>query len=220
MLTGNRIEQFLPGFLKRALGGVHDIRLAIGESLDQAITAAQLLKAQLMANRLNGFDEYYASAQRAADLNLIGASRFVFKRDDETWDDFETRLRFFPTDVRWFGTMAGIIQELERTGLTVDSIEELRDERNRFIVLALADQCGITEDQLSHVFGLGDEDPYVRGDRGYGLEDCEDFMFLVRLSGTSPYAKQDIKSILKQVKPPYTKAFVFFPNEQVAEEVV
>jgi hypothetical protein len=219
MLTGDRIEQFLPGFLKRALGGISDICQAIGEALGQAITAAQLLKAQLMANRLDGFDEYYASAQRLADLNLIGASRFVFKRDDETWEDFEMRLRLFPTDVPWFGTAAGIIQELERTGLTVDSVEELREERDRFIVLSLADQCGKTEDQLSHVFALGDEDPYVRGDRGYGLVDSEDFTFLVRLSGASLYAKQDVKSILKQVKPPYTKAFIFFPNAQVAEEV-
>ncbi len=220
MPSGNRLEQFLPGFLKRALGGISDICQAVGESLDEAITAAQLLKAQLMANRLEGFDEYYASAQRIADLNLIGASRFVFKRDDETWDDFEMRLRLFPTDVRWFGTQAGIIRELERTGLTVDSIEELRDERNRFIVLSLADQCGKAEDQLSHVFDLNAEDPYVRGDRGYGLEDSEDFMFLVRLSGSSGYSKQDVKAILKQVKPPYTKSYVFFPNQQTAEEVV
>ncbi|HEX7319728.1 MAG TPA: hypothetical protein VF399_05155 [bacterium] len=220
MLLGDRIWQFLPGFLKRIKNGIYDICLAIGEALDEIIEEAQKLKAQLMANRLTGFDEYYASDQRKADLNLIGSSRFVFKRDDESWDDYETRLQQFVNDVWWFGTEAGIIRELERTGLTVDSIEELRDEPYRFIILSLADQCGKPEDQLSHVFDLDAEDPSVRGDRTYGIEDSEDFQFLVRLSGISSYSKQDIKTILKQTKPPYTKGYVFFPGFQVAEEVV
>lgn len=221
MLCGDRIWKILPGFLKRKPNGImYDICLAKGEALDEIITAAQKLKPQGMANQIAGFGSYYSSDDRKRDLNLIGASRFVFKRDSETWSEFETRLQQFPDDVKWFGTEKGITKELERTGLTVDSIKELRDEIYRFIVLSLADQCSQPEDQLSHVFNLGEEDLSVRGTRTYSVEDCEDFIFLVYLSGATSYSKKEVKSILKLTKPPYTKGYIFFPGESVAEEVV
>lgn len=221
MLCGNRICKFLPGFLKRKEDGiVNDVCQAIGTALDEVITAADKLKAQSMANRLVGYSEYYSSDDRKRDLTLIGSSRFVFKRNGESWDDFETRLQQFPDDVPWFGTEKGIIKEIERTGLVVDLIGEMRDDPYRFIVLSLADQCLVPEDQISHVFALGEEEETVRGSRTFGLTGCEDFIFLVYLSGETDYSKSGVKTTLKLTKPPYTKAYVFFPGESVAEEVV
>jgi len=221
MLCGNRIWKFLPGFLKRKEGGiVNDVCQAIGTAFDEVIKTADKLKPQSMANRLVGYSEYYSSDDRKRDLTLIGSSRFVFKRNDESWDDFETRLQQFPDDVPWFGTEKGIIKEIERTGLVVDLIGEMRDDPYRFIVLSLADQCLVPEDRISHVFALGEEEETVRGSRTFGLTECEDFIFLVYLSGETDYSKSEVKTILKSSKPPYTKAYVFFPGESVAEEVV
>lgn len=220
MLYGDRIWQFLPGFLKRAKKKIYDICLAKGEALDEIITAADKLKPQGMANRLTGYTSYYNSDERKQDLNLIGSSRFVFKRESESWNDFETRLQQFPDDVKWFGTEKGVIKEIERTGLVVDSIEIMRDDVYRFIILSLADQCLVPEDNISHVFDLGQEEETVRGTRTFGLEDCEDFVFIVRLSGATDYSKHEVKTILKLTKPPYTKAYIFFPGETVGEEVV
>ncbi|GAI48068.1 unnamed protein product, partial [marine sediment metagenome] len=128
-----------------AQNGIYDICRAIGEALDEIITAADKLKPQGMANRLTGYTSYYNSDERKQDLNLIGSSRFVFKRESESWNDFETRLQQFPDDVKWFGTENGIIKEIERTGLVVDSIEIMRDDVYRFIILSLADQCLVPE---------------------------------------------------------------------------
>jgi len=220
MLYGDRIWQFLPGFLKQTTGILSDICRAIGEALDTAITTGEKLKAQGMANRLVGFDEYYGSDERKADLNLLGASRFVFKRSIESWDSFESRLQQFPDDARWFGTKKGITTEIGRTGLTIDSISEMRDDPQRFILLSLADQCGIPEDQISHVFALGEEEETVRGDRIFAVDECEGFVFLIYLSGATAYSKKEVAGVLKMVKPPYTKGYLFYPNEVVAEEVV
>lgn len=220
MLYGDRVWQFLPGFLKRVQNGIYDICMAIGEALDEVITAAQKLKAQGMVNRISGFTEYYNSDERKQDLYLHGASRFVFKRESEIWDDFETRLQQFPEDVKWFGTFGGIIKEIERTGLVVDRIEEMRDDPYRWILLSLVDQCSLPEDQISHIFALGEEATCVRGVRTFSRYDCEDFIFIVYLSGATTYAKSEVKSIVKFTKPPYTKAYIFFPGETVAEEVV
>jgi len=221
MSCGDRIWKLLPGFLKRKTNGImYGICLAKGEALDEIIAAAQKLKPQGMANQIPGFGSYYSSDERKRDLNLIGVSRFVFKRDSETWAEFETRLQQFPDDVKWFGTEKGITKEIERTGLVVDSIRELRDEIYRFIILSLVDQCPQPEDQLSHVFDLGDEDPNVRGTRIYSVDDHEDFIFLVYLSGSTEYSKSEVKSILKLTKPPFTKGYIFFPEESVAEEVI
>ncbi|MGB3341336.1 MAG: hypothetical protein WBB37_07640 [bacterium] len=221
MLCGDRIWKFLAGFLKRKDDGIiKDICESKGAALDETITAADKLKPQSLANRLVGYPEYYNSEDRKRDLSLIGSSRFVFKRDSESWDDFETRLQQFPNDIPWFGTKKGIITEIERTGLVVDSIEEMRDDPMRFIILSFADQCAVPEDQISHVFALGEEEETVRGTRTYGRTECEDFIFLVYLSGETDYSKAEVKTIIKLSKPPYTKAYVFFPGESVAEEVV
>lgn len=220
MLYGDRIWKFLPGFLKAAQTGLYDLCRAVGEALDEIMTAVAKLQPQGMANRLPGFEDYYASDERKKDLVILGASRLVSKRENETWAEFETRLQQFPENVKWFGTKKGLEKEIERTGLVVDSIAEMRDDLFRWIILSLAEQCNYPEDQLSHIYELGKEDLTMRGTTEYGRDDIEDFTFVVRLSGSTTYSKQDVKRIIKAAKPPFTKGYVFFPGLTVAEEVL
>uniref|UniRef100_A0A7C6E996 Uncharacterized protein n=1 Tax=candidate division WOR-3 bacterium TaxID=2052148 RepID=A0A7C6E996_UNCW3 len=215
-----RIWLFLPNFLKGAKGVLYHIVQAIGYALDEVFDYGKLLKARLMANRLSGFPEYYASDDRKIDLVRLGVSRFLFKRDLESWNDFEIRLQEFPTDVKDFGTAPGLKREIERTGLTCDIVEELWNDIYRWILLALADMEEIEEAELSHLFALGDEDPNVRGTRIYSLDDSELFSFVVYLSGTAEYSKNEVREIIKFVKPAYTKCYCFFPNYEIAEVII
>jgi hypothetical protein len=221
----DRIWLFLPNFLKKSVGqgfslALYNIIQSIAHALDEVLDFGKLLKPRSMANRLGDFTEYYASDDRKLDLARIGASRFLFKRYSETWDDFEYRLQQFPNDVLDFGTAQGLIRELERTGLSVELLEELFNDKYRWIILSAADQCLEPEDQISHMFADGDEDPYVRGTRMYSADDSELFCFDLYLTGSTLYAKSEIQEIVKFVKPAYTKCYCFFPNQEFAEVII
>lgn len=64
------------------------------------------------------------------------------------------------------------------------------------------------------------DDPTVRGCRMYE-DDEELFIFILKLNdpGSVDFSKEEIKEIVKAVKPSPCKAFVIFPGEAYAEEV-
>jgi hypothetical protein len=214
------IEKFIPNFLKRVTGILDDITSSINYALAEVLDTARLLKSQIMANRLSDFPAYYDTDQRKQDLYLLGISRFLFKRAADTWTDFETRLSLFPTEVKDFGTKTGLVREINRTGLDVQLIEELTDDRYRWILENLFAQCPLFEDQISHIFNLNEEDLSVRGTRIYSLTDSELFSFILYLDGNTAYSKNELKQIIKFTKPAYTKCYCFYPNAQFAEVII
>jgi hypothetical protein len=214
------INKFLPNFLKRTEGLLYDITSSINYALTEVLNAGKLLQSQMMANRLSAFPAYYSTDQRKQDLNLLGLSRFLFKRIAESWADFETRLSLFPIEVKDFGTKAGLTREINRTGLDTQLIEELTDDRYRWILENLFDQCPLFEDNISHIFNLGHEDQSVRQTRVYSLDDSEIFSFVLYLDGATPYSKNELQQIIKFTKPAYTKCYCFYPSAEYAEVIL
>ncbi len=212
-LPTDRVWKFLPGFLKRAEGVLSDITRSITDALNDLVTFLENLKALGLSQTI---DPSLGPAEREKELDLIAASRGLSRYSWEDLSTFEARIHAFPQDVLNFGTLNGIRQEVERSGLTA-TLYETGNDPQRWILLSLVEQGGLQEDQISHIFTLGNEDPSVRGDRIYSGVD-EIFSFTVTLSGTVP-SKQEIRQIIKATKPAYTVAYVYWPGETYAEEV-
>jgi len=247
MITADRLWNFLPQFLKRSpklspVTGlpslIWSICRAIGDESDDALDTGDLLKARGLANRAYpSYTSYYVdpsdptnpSAERMDDLYLLGVSRGLYKRSDETWFEFESRLILFPTDVKSYGTPSGMVRELERTGLEVELLEELAGDPQSWVLLDAADACPIPEDQLSHLFDFAasdESDPSDQSDprsvRGCRLYDGEEeyFVFYLTLSGSAEYSKSEVQDIIRRVKPAHTRAYIRYPSAAYYEAVL
>jgi len=242
---------FLPPFLKRTpkvdpntnkASLIWSICRAIGDDADLALTAGVFLDARGLANRAypSAFPDYYVdpsdgsnpSEQRMDDLYLLGASRNLYRRETETWFEFEARLILFPVDVQSFGTPSGLIRELERTGLEVELLEELAGDPQSWVLLSAADACSVPDNQESHLFDfvppdetdLSDptdpSDPrVVRGTRLYDSEE-EYFTFYLQLTGSASYSVSELRQIIRRVKPAHTRAYVRYPSAEYYEAVL
>ncbi len=232
MSTSSRIWEFLPGFLKRKEDGVlSTIISAIQEALNELKDFLTSLKQRGLSlpSQTNifvgegitvGDGIVLGQTYNEADITLIGLSRGLAPYPWESIPEFGERVHVFPVDSLYYGTIRGIKRELERTRLHVDGIFETGNDPQRWILLSLADQAQLPEEQISHIFALGEEDENVRGIRIYrGYDDI--FSFTVSLSNPDyvEYSKSAVKSILKTVKPAYTVGFVYFPGSTYAEEV-
>lgn len=251
MISADRLWGFLPPFLKRApkinpntskASLIWSICRAIGDEGDDALDTGNLLKARGLANRAypSEFADYYVdpedganpSAERMDDLYLLGVSRGLYKRSDETWFEFEARLILFPTDVKSYGTPSGMVRELERTGLECEILEELDGDPQSWVLLDAEDACPIPENELSHLFDFDSEQetdetystdkaytPAVRGTRIYDSEE-EYFVFYLTLTGSAEYSKSEVQDIIRRCKPAHTRAYVMYPSAEYYEAIL
>jgi len=242
-VTADRLWNFLPPFLRRApklhpsTGApslIWSVCRAIGDDADDALDTGKLLAARGLANRAypSLFPDYYVdpsdpsnpSEDRMDDLYLLGVSRGLYKRSDETWFEFESRLILFPTDVKSYGTPSGMVRELERTGLECEILEELDGDPQSWVLLDAADACPIPEDQLSHLFddspvGVSPcESVYVRGCRLYDSEE-EYFVFYLTLTGSAEYSKSEVQDIIRRTKPAHTRCYCRYPSAEYYEAI-
>lgn len=245
---------FLPPFLKRTpkvdpntnkASLIWSICRALGDDADLALDAGVFLAARGLANRAypSAFPDYYVdpsdqsnpSEDRMDDLYLLGASRGLYRRESETWFEFESRLILFPTDVQSFGTPSGLIRELERTGLQVDLLEELAGDPQSWVLLSAEDACSVPDNQESHLFDFSDSSEssvlslpssVLRGDprvvRGCRIYDSEEeyFTFYLVLTGSAPYSESELRAIIRTVKPAHTRAYVRYPSADYYEAVL
>ena len=245
---------FLPPFLKRAPklspstglpSLIWSICRALGDDADLALDAGVFLAARGLANRAypSAFPDYYVdpsdgsnpSEERKDDLYLLGVSRNLYRRETETWFEFEARLILFPTDIQSFGTPSGLIRELERTGLAVELLEELAGDPQSWVLLSAEDACSVPDNQESHLFDFSDSSEssvlslpssVLRGDprvvRGCRIYDSEEefFTFYLALTGSAAYSESEIVDIIRRVKPAHTRAYVRYPSAAYYEAVL
>jgi hypothetical protein len=256
LITADRLWNFLPSFLKRApklspVTGlpslIWSLCRALGDDGDLALDAGNFLAARGLANRAypSLFPDYYVdpsdqsnpSEERKDDLYLLGVSRGLYRRESETWFEFEARLILFPTDVKSYGTPAGLIRELERTGLEVELLEELAGDPQSWVLLSAEDACSVPDNQESHLFDFvpSDEtdlsDPTDPSDprvvRGCRIYDSEEEYFTFYLALTDPtapsnptdYSLSELRQIIRRVKPAHTRAYVRYPSAEFYEAI-
>lgn len=161
MTSKEYILAHLPGMLRK-LSSIVYLAEAVGESLDDLKDNLRLLIYRGCANRYTGEETaYYSSINRPIDVRRIAQGRILRQRYNESDANFETRVADFPTAVVFWGTRKGVEDETERTGLVADltfgdyGIKELALDDQRWIMLSEADQGGVAEAELSHMFKSG-----------------------------------------------------------------
>lgn len=245
-----RVAAYLPAFLHRGqliydtwtLKNLKYLPLAVGTASADLAGDIQELRARGAANRFDEeFAEYYGaltmSAERQADVARLGMSRLLSKRGNETWDEFEERVRAFvgaevwdgslqhhtvTGDVARWGGFVGITTELERTGLAVDNIWCASEHPEAWIVLSLADQEVVEETDQSKVYAVAEAVPAgQRTTRVFDLGFAQ-HGFFIELSNPEivAYSEEEVKEIVKLTKPAWAAAWVLFPSASEWVEVI
>lgn len=228
-----RIWRYLPGFLQRApldfvTQGLSHIMgaivLATAKALGLVWEDIDLLKARGMGGRVTGYDEYYGSDERKADLVALGESRWQGKRPPETWEQFEARMAGFGAAVAEWGTKAGMRAELERLGLLVVSITEMNDDHDRWIMRTQAGNLRVPNEERSQIYtqaGQPAKPPEQRDCRIYAGE-TEHHTFKVVLGAAQgvPWSGSEVVAVVRMAKPAYTRGLAKMPGEQVYTEVL
>jgi hypothetical protein len=240
MTFAERLLATLPPFLRPRLSGpTEDYVGAIGAGLEAARDEIRLLRARGAARRFAGeFAEYYASDQRKDDVARIGAARLLSKRANETWLQFEERVRDFSGlevwdgskqrytvtgDVALWGCFSGITRELERTGLQVASIYSGMDLGDAWKVYDFEHIEEIPQLLRSKMYAIGEEIPEGQHvTKVYDL-DWLAWTFYVTLAYPGPqipYSLDELKEILKLTKPAWTRAMLKEPMATEWIEVI
>jgi hypothetical protein len=224
-----RIRSWLPPFMRP--GGVvaEAVTGAVGEGLEELAAAARLLRARGAANRFAGneFLEYYGSAERQDDVARLGMSRLLSKRANESWIEFEERVAAFvgleewtagrsafpaTGDVSEWGAVTGIVREVQRTGLHVESFVCLREDHLRWLMRDLPELTRGVDDSM--MLEPGEERP--EGQRLTRVYDLGEAVWGFWLTLTDPdevaYLADEVRAIIRDVKPAWTRCFLLLPG--------
>jgi hypothetical protein len=238
LLSRWRVWRYLPGFLKNVpleaslvqpgafepAGILWRIATAVGEAFGLIWGDIDLLKARGLGGHLTGYEGYYGSDQRSADLVALAESRVQGKRPTETWEQFETRMAEFGADVALWGTKDGMKAELERVGVLVVSITEMNDDPDRWIVrthAALEETPDTDRSKIYSAAGQPAQPPGQRDCRIYSGE-TEFHTFKVVLGGIGgvEWSAAEIVAVVKACKPAYTRGLVRMPDSNYYTEVL
>ena len=230
MDSKSRLLRYLPSFLKRKRAGQADhIATAVAAGADELLLDIQELRARGAGNRfLDEFGGYYISERRHHDVARIGLSRFLSKRENETWDEFESRVRDFigletwdgvcqrftvTSDVAQWGCMTGIERELERTGLDA-VLTSAAEDHERWIVLSLGHLP--PPDPLDESMLYAIDTPPVPAQRQTKLYEADGDPWTLWITLTNPnpvsYLEDELLEIVKLTKPAWVRAWVLFPE--------
>lgn len=234
-----RLARYLPPFLRRpyrqtvamppSLVTVAVLE-AIGGKLEHLEDDVRTLRAQGAANQFSGeFVSYYASDQRKEDVARLALGRLLSKRTNETWAEFEVRVRAFigaeiwdgtkqrytkTGDVATWGCFSGIELELERTGLVVYEIYGAREDPYRWRLLTVATMGGTRNSNFSEIFDVGT--PLPPNQRLTKIYSYQGGLWTIWIVLTNPgmvtYSEEEVKEIVKLTKPAFVRAFVKFPG--------
>lgn len=242
-----RLVRFVPPFLRKRFALVwvpgtpySPLLILLGActtSFDEICEDIQQLRARGAANRFAGeFGDYYSSEQRKEDVARLGMSRLLSKRTNESWIQFEERVRAFTGAEVWDGTkrrytvtgdvakwgcFSGIKLELERTGLVVDSIYGARGDPVRWRVLTVATMAGQRDTNFSMILDVGTpKPPNQRLTKIYTVVGGLWTIWIKLMNpGVVDYSEEEVKEIVKLTKPAWVRAFVLFPGATVWVEV-
>lgn len=231
MTVGERLRRYLPPFLRPGGAVTEAITEAIGTAMQELVDEARLLRARGAANRFTGlFTSYYAGDERQDDLARIGMSRMLSKRTNETWDEFEARLVAFAGlevwdgsrtgyvvtgDVAQWGTITGIVREVERTGLEA-SLVATRTDPLAWKLLDTDGRGGLDESEL-----LDDTEP-PEGQRLTRVWDDEwlwGFWLYVTNPDVVDYLADEVRSIVRDTKPAWVRCYLGLPDAEAWEVI-
>lgn len=231
MTAAERLRRYLPAFMRPGAGVVVAILAAVGAALQELVDEARELRARGAARRFaSEFSSYYAGADREEDLARIGMSRMLAKRSNESWAEYETRLQEFVGlevwdgtrsnytvvgDVAQWGTIAGIIREVERTGLHA-SLLATRSDPLAWKLLDTDGRGGVDESVL-----MDDSDP-AEGQRLTRVWDDE-WLWGFWLTVTNPdvvdYLADEVRNIVRDTKPAWVRCYLGLPDAEAWEVI-
>lgn len=231
-MRAERVWEYLPGFLKRPGQVTASGRVTVNWAICQGIGAAldlldgdlQLLRARGLAGQFSGeFTDYYSSAVRRNDVRRIAQGRATGAAPHETLGDLQTYLASWGDHAAGHGTKSGLQTELERSGLQVDSITEMRDDPERWLIRSYADSIGVPLADLSLCFAYADYAGRAPGQRttiiyAWG-EDWFGFRVLLSDPGMVGWDQDSVEQMVRRGKPAYTRGWVRLPGETYYVEV-
>jgi len=229
--AAERLRKYLPAFMRPGADVVVAILAAVGAALQELVDEARELRARGAGRRFaSEFAAYYEEDTREEDLARIGMSRVLAKRSNETWDEFETRLQEFVGlevwdgtrlnysvvgDVAQWGTITGIIREVERTGL-VASLVATRTDPQAWKLLDTDGRGGTDESMM-----LEDETP-PEGQRLTRVWDDE-WLWGFWLTVTNPdvvdYLADEVRNIVRDTKPAWVRCYLGLPDAEAWEVI-
>lgn len=206
---------------------------AVGAALDELMVAARLLRARGAANRFtSGFEAYYGSTVRQDDVARLGMARLLSKRANESWLEYEERIRAFvglevwagtrtsfcvTGDVSQWGTVTGIVRELERTGLHVETFYTVREDPLAWRMSPMGDRG--TDDSM--ILAVGEEfPPGQRLTRIYSIGDSLwGFWIVLTNPNEVEYLADEVRTIVRDVKPAWARCYLLLPEASEWEVV-
>ena len=230
--SSEQLWRNLPAFLKRKgqTGMPWLLCQGLAAAFDLLAAATALLRVRGAANRLSGYSTYYASQERKDDMARLGMSRLLSKRSNESWAEFETRLqenvglevwdgtrvRYSLTgDVSQWGTVTGIIREVERTGLKA-SLVATRLDPLAWRLLDTDGRGGTDESEL-----LDDSEP-PEGQRLTRIWD-DGWLWGFWLYVTNPdvvdYLADEVRNIVRDTKPAWVRCYLGLPDAESWEVI-
>lgn len=232
--TATRLWRYLPGFLKRRTDGeLKKVVDAVGTTADVAHDDIKLLPARAAANRFDGeFATYYGSETRQDDVARIAQGRMLAKLRNESWEEFEERLRAFfgletwdgtmqqysrVGDVAQWGCMTGLEREIERTGLVVSSIYGALEDPYRWIVRTVEGMGGARDTDFSMIVAIDGfvPDPDQRRTRIYSvLSGVWTIWIVITNPNVVTYTDNEVLDIVRLVKPAWVRAYVGLPDSE------
>ena len=232
MTFAERLRRYLPAFMRPGAAVVVGILAAVGNALQELVDEARALRARGAARRFTSeFGTNYASDSRQEDLSRIGMSRLLAKRRNESWSEFETRLAEFVGlevwdgtfakhsvvgDVAQWGTITGIIREVERTGLHVESLVATSTDPLAWRLLSTDGRGGTNESMM-----LADEPPPEdqRLTRVWGDDGLWGFWLILTNPELVAYLADEVRNIVRDTKPAWVRCYLKLPDA-VAWEVI
>jgi len=232
MTFGERLRRYLPAFLRPGDVVTEVITESLATAYQELVDEAALLRARGAANRFAGlFTAYYASEERKDDVARIGMSRLLSKRNNESWAEFEARLVAFvglevwdgsranyvvTGDVAQWGTITGIVREVERTGLHVESLVATRTDPLAWRLLDTDGRGGTNESML-----LADEEPPEgqRLTRVWGDDGIWGFWLILTNPEVVDYLADEVRNIVRDTKPAWVRCYLKLPDAATWEVI-
>jgi hypothetical protein len=236
MNFSDRFVRHLPPFLKREMPPypVTDelvrIAAAAGAGIEELQEDVRVLRARGAAKRFAAeFATYYASETRKDDVARLALSMLLSKRSNETWLQFEERVRAFlgaevwdgskqkhtvTGDVAEWGCYTGVKRELERTGLVVDEMYGSLEDPLRWRLLTVATMGPARDLNFSEIYDVGSA--YPPGQRLTKIYSLGGGMWILWVKLTNPgvvaYTEDEVREIVKLTKPAWVRGMVWFPG--------
>lgn len=221
----SRLGPYLLALLPKVRRRVDDSVLsrlldALGLSLDAAKdTIYRLRRRGFLWTLGDGSDPYYATPERAGDLNQHALDRGTRRLKSETSAQLEARLSILPMASQYQGSAMGMKYLVEDVlGHELTALTVYADDPEGWVVRAAADQGQHVEEDRSHVFSAVDQaDPGTEGirqNRLFSLADLERrFTFWMSVTTAAPLVDEElvrVRELILAEKPAHTACVLTF----------